>query len=217
MKYYTHSELEHIWHQVPLNYYQNGVRNNVLQKIWHVGKLKNVKNAIFQYKRSPRKILDIGCASGWFLSRLKHYFPKATCVGVDVYKEAILYGKKRYPYLRLHHADGHTLSFPNNSVDVIVCCEMLEHVENPKKVLLEIKRILSKDGIAVVEMDTGNVLFQIVWFCWTHLKHGVWKDAHIQTFNTKKLENIIKQNGFTILKRSFFNFSMAVVFIIEKN
>jgi len=70
--------------------------------------------------------------------------------------------KKRYKELKLIRADAHNLPFKNNSFDLVICTEVLEHVVNPEKVLGEIKRVLTNDGIAIVEMDSGNFIFKIV-------------------------------------------------------
>lgn len=210
------TKLEHIWHQVPPNYYQNGVKRNFLQKIWHTQKLKKVCQLINGINKNPESILDVGSASGWFLSQLSIFYPNAKCAGVDIYKDAISYGKKMYPSLRLIHTDAHTLPFGDNSFDVIVCTEVLEHVEDPEQVLQEIKRVLKPNGVAVIEMDSGNLLFRIVWHWWTNMRRGVWRDSHIHAFNTQKLENMIKKTGFLILEKSIFNCTMAVAFQLKK-
>ena len=96
MKNKHHSD---IIEQVPPDYYQLGVENNVLQRVWHTRKLEIVLGNIKNY---PEQILDVGCASGWFLSRVKKKFPKAKCVGIDLYKDAIKFGKKKYPKTMRH-------------------------------------------------------------------------------------------------------------------
>lgn len=204
--------LELIWNSVPADYYQKGVKNNLLQRLWHGGKLKAVLSLM---NKNHQNILDVGCASGWFLSQVASKYPKAKCTGVDVYKKGIEYGKKTYKSLNLIVADAHKLPFPNKSFDVIICTEVLEHVVNPDKVLIEIKRLLSEDGIVIIEMDTGNILFNIAWFFWTHLRRGVWKDAHINSFNLKKLKKMILDSKFNIKKTKIFNLGMAVVFQVK--
>lgn len=207
--------LEEIWHDVPPNYYQNGVKNNVLQRTWHTGKLRATLSLAPQ---NPTTILDVGCASGWFLSELAKKFKNAKCTGIDVYDDAIEYGKKRYKKLELIKADGHKIPFKKASFDFVICNEVLEHVEHPEKVLLEIKRVLKPGGVAVIEMDSGNWLFRTVWHWWTHMRRGVWRDAHIHVFTAQKLERMIKKCGFKIEKKKGFNFSMAVAFrAIHKN
>lgn len=215
-QYTNGRSLEEVWHQVPPDYYQRGTEENILQKIWHTRKLHAVLELIKKSGKTPKSILDVGCASGWFLSKIAERYPDADCTGIDVYKEAIDYGKKEYKNLRLRYHDGHKIPFRDGSFDLIICTEVLEHVVDPGKVLEEIKRVQSRDGFSVIEMDTGNLLFRIVWYWWTHLRNGVWKDAHIQVFNTERLETMILDAGFSITEKKLFTFNMAVAFLLGK-
>ncbi|MGH7246141.1 MAG: class I SAM-dependent methyltransferase [Candidatus Levyibacteriota bacterium] len=203
----------HVIEQVPVDYYQKGVKNNFFQKFWHIKKLTIVGSLI---PFTPRKILDVGCASGWFLSNIAKKYPKAKCFGIDIYKEAVLYGKKRYPKMSFRQADGHRIPFANNSFDLVICTEVLEHVENPNQMLLEIKRVLSEKGVAIIELDSASILFTTVWFLWTKIHGKVWKHAHLHSFNPKKLERLLKNSGFEIKRKQTFTWGMAMVFLVEK-
>lgn len=209
-------DLLDIWQQPGPDYYQRGVKKNVLQKIWHFGKLRAVLSLINKSDVNPRDILDVGCASGWFLSRMAVEYPKASYTGIDVYKDGVEYGKKKYKKLKLIVNDAHKMPFEKDSFDTVVCAEVLEHVVNPQDVLKEIRRVLKKEGVAVIEMDTGNLLFKLVWHWWTNLRHGVWENAHIQEFNTYKLKKMIENEGFNIVEQKFFNYTMAVAFLVKK-
>ena len=81
----------HIIEQVPVDYYQKGIEGNIFQRIWHNNKLKIVLRFI---PGTPETILDIGCASGWFISKVSRKFPKAKCFGVDIYDKGVKYAKK---------------------------------------------------------------------------------------------------------------------------
>lgn len=207
-------KLERIWVQVPPDYYQKGVATNFFQKLWHHNKLLIVCSLIAKSK--PRKILDVGCASGWFLSQIKQSFPEIECYGVDPYTQAINYGLKLYPAMHLTIADGHKLPFPNDFFDLVICAEVLEHVVNPNLVITEIKRVMEKNGKAVIEMDSGSFLFKLIWRFWNLFVGRVWKKAHLHLFDCNKLENLIIRSGFQIVTKKTFNFGMAVVFEVKK-
>lgn len=212
--HHTPSDLEDIWHQVPPDYYQEGIAHNPLQRMWHTGKLQAVIELIRDI--SPKRILDVGSASGWFLSELAKQYPDSAGEGVDVYEPAIAYAKKHYPRISFRKADAHKLPFKDESFDLVICTEVLEHVINPQGVIAEIKRVLKKDGIAIIEMDSGNLLFQIIWYWWTNMRRGVWRDAHIHAFNAKKLEDMLHTSGLSIISKKTFNYSMAVAFLLKK-
>src|SRR5437879_328287 len=91
--------LEDIWEQVPVDYYQSGIRANFFQRLWHSRKISNCKKILRRV--NFKNCLDVGCASGYMLSEIAKSFPKAKYSGVDVYKKAIDYGKKKYPNLNL--------------------------------------------------------------------------------------------------------------------
>lgn len=202
----------HVIEQVPPDYYQKGIKNNLLQKVWHTRKLEVVVGEI---KETPHSILDVGCASGWFLFQLSKRFKKASCVGIDIYKDAIEYGKKKYSKIKFRVADAHKIPYKANTFDLVICTEVLEHIDHPETVLKEIKRVLKKNGIAVIELDSGSALFSISWFLWRIGKGGVWKDAHLHSFNPDKLEKLIKKAGFKILRSQKFNLGMAMIFTVK--
>lgn len=199
--------------QVPADYYQKGIKNNLFQRIWHTNKFRAILGLI---SNSPQKILDVGCASGWITAKIAEKFPKARCYGIDIYNRAIVYGRKLYPGINFKIADVHKLPFKNETFDLAICTEVLEHVGSPKSALLEMKRVLKENGQAVLEFDSGSFLFTITWFVWKKFRGKVWNNAHLSSFNAKKLEKIILSCGFTILKKKKFNLGMAVAFLIKK-
>lgn len=211
---HDHSELENIWHQVPPDYYQQGVKTNFLQRRWHNGKVDVVVDLIGD--KIFDSILDVGSASGWFLSEIKKRNPTASCTGVDVYAPAIEYANKHYQDIIFKVADAHKLPFKQASFDLVICTEVLEHVVNPEQVVSEIERVLKPGGAAIIEMDSGNILFKLAWYWWTNLRGGVWKDSHIHVFNATILENMLRKSNMEIISKKYFNMSMGIAFFMMK-
>lgn len=211
--------LKKIWAQVPPDYYDKGIKNNHLQKIWHNRKLSQILKLLpkEKYHRQTLKILDVGCSSAVLTAEIAKVLPKSKVTGLDSYKEAVVFARKKYPHISFVVADAHRIPFKNKVFDIVVCTETLEHVLDPKLVLSEIKRVLKKDGQAIISMDSGSILFRAIWFFWTKTKGRVWENAHLHEFNAKLLENSIKQAGFKIRKKDFSHFGMAVTFLASHN
>ncbi|PIV09810.1 hypothetical protein COS31_05485 [Candidatus Roizmanbacteria bacterium CG02_land_8_20_14_3_00_36_15] len=203
--------------KVPPDYYYQGIKKNVFQSKWHYGKLNAVLNLI---KFNFKKVLDVGCASGWFTYQIAQRFPHCQIVGIDIYRKAIQYAKsinENNKKIHFRQANANKLPFKNNQFDLIICAEVIEHVNNPKKTLMEIKRVLAPRGFLLIEMDTGNWLFKIIWYLWTKfLKGKVWKKAHINLLNTKILEELLVSSGYKIKSKKIFNYSMGVIFLCSK-
>ena len=209
------AELEKIWSQVPVDYYEKGIVRNLGQRYWHKQKFLVIKKLLADF--FPGKILDIGSNGGGLTAKIANLFPKAKTVGIDVYEKSVFHASSLHPNITFLVADGRNLPFKNNHFDLILCLETLEHVVDPNKTLLEIKRCLTKNGRAVISMDSGNLLFRIIWFFWIRFGKGrVWRGSHLTHFNKKILKEIILKNGFLIEREIVSHFGMAVTLQLKK-
>lgn len=205
--------LYNIWSKVPPNYYQQGVKNNLFQYLWHTQKIKLAKKIIQNFKF--KNCLDIGCAGGYMISQIAKSYPWASYTGVDVYDQAISFAQKTYPNIDFVVASAEKLPFKDKGFDLVLFYETIEHVQNPLACLKEIKRVLSNNGTLVLTMDSGSLLFRIVWLIWENSKGRVWRKAHLHPFHHHQLEVVIKKAGFKITKKIFSFLGMEVTFILK--
>lgn len=90
-------------------------------------------------------ILDIGSADRW----LKGYIsPRSNYIAIDYPNTAIHMYRTRPDVF----ADAHELPIAENSIDVVACFEVLEHVIQPEKVLRQIPLALKPVGSAYFSM-----------------------------------------------------------------
>lgn len=207
--------LHDIWAQVPEDYFSKGVSSNLLQKIWHDGKFKAV--AMMVPPGEIHALVDVGSADGSFVARLHAIRPMRTVVAADPYLPPLRKGKKQFPAIHFVQSDAHRLPIRSGSMDVILICETLEHVLDPYAVLQELKRTIGSKGVVIVEMDSGSLLFQIVWFLWKKFGKGkVWRNSHLTFFNTSLLETLFLNSGFAVEEKRFFNWGMGVCYRLKK-
>lgn len=210
----TKGELNKIWSQVPADYYEKEIARNPLKRIWHTLKVQTFKK--LTSKLNPKSILDVGCASGRMANEVSKIFPRSQITAVDVYKSAIDYGKRTYPHIKFKRADAHRLPFGNNTFDLVICYEVIEHLTDPARALKEIKRVIKKNGIALVVMDSGSTLFRIVWWISENTVSRVWRGAHLHPYKHTELERVIKSAGLKITKKYFSHYGMEVSFLLKK-
>ncbi len=109
--------------------------------------------------RFPSKILDVGCGTGDRLNLLR----KQGCdvAGVE-YSGQALYAQKHFG-LPVFQGTLAQAAFPDNSFDVILFHNVLEHVHDPREALREARRILRPSGMILVQLP-NNRSFQARFF-----------------------------------------------------
>lgn len=100
-------------------------------------------------------VLDVGCGNGnvsIFLGQ-KGYNVK----GIDISEDAIKIANKINPLKNVEFVVQDAEYYKNNDVryKAIVCSEVLEHLNEPKKLLHKLYDILEDDGILVVTVPNG--------------------------------------------------------------
>lgn len=99
-------------------------------------------------KLKKGKILDAGVGCGWLMRLAKE--KGCNIVGIDIADKVIKqndwFGKVTGQRICVKKASIFSLPFKNNYFDSVVISEVLEHLENPHKALLEVRRVLKKNG-----------------------------------------------------------------------
>lgn len=105
--------------------------------------------------------VDFGTGSGVllpFLSRLsRHVIALDKCVE----PACRLCQTRELHNVDVHCVDGTSLPLPDNSADIVVCLDVLEHVEHLEDVARELTRILEKDGLLIVSGPSENALYRL--------------------------------------------------------
>ena len=81
-----------------------------------------------------KKLLDIGCGSGDFLSSISKYIPDS--IGIEEYE----YNHKKYNNIKMCNIFNNGLE--DHSFNIITALDVMEHIEDENKFLNEIKRLL---------------------------------------------------------------------------
>lgn len=155
-----------------------------------------ILSRILKKSLSDIHLLDVGCSSGAFLQIANSL--GLNVEGVDTADKPVAYAKQLG--LRVHLGHLEDVQFPENSFDAITLYEVIEHINNPAKILEECRRILRPGGALIIE--TGNT------DSWTRMVRGRDWDffnlqllgGHISFFNSKSIAVLAKKSGFEIGK-----------------
>ena len=96
-----------------------------------------------------RRVLDVGCGGGLLAEEVAHLGLLVT--GVDPSQRSLVTACKHAAQsdLSINYVAGagELLPIANASHDIVICCDVLEHVDSPDRVIGEIARVLKPNGI----------------------------------------------------------------------
>lgn len=156
-----------------------------------LGKIKKIKKT--------GKILDVGCGAGYFLAVAKENGWDTR--GVEVSKIAADYAKKKFS-LDIFVGELRNATCPDEYFDVVTLWHVLAHLPNPSETLAEVNRVLKKNGLLVLTVPNISgfqaKIFKEFWF---HLD----VPRHLYFFEPNTLKQMLRKNGFKILKVNHFS------------
>ena len=147
----------------------------------------------------PVKVLDVGCGEGFTLKKLEEKRIGKKNEGIDYSIDAIKIGKKIYPDLNLSRGDIYKLDFSDNEFDLVICTEVLEHLEFPEKAVEELKRVSRKYIVFSVPNEPFFILANLL--RGRYIKNFGNHPEHINHWTFLGFEKFLKKQGLTILKR----------------
>ena len=133
------------------------------------------------------KVLDVGCGSGYLLSKLKSEF----LCGMDLSAGAVKEAGNRVKQGHFCVADARSIAFKSNVFDYVVCTEVLEHIEGNDTVR-ECYRVLKRGGVMLVTVPNGKG------------PYGRFFVSHIKFFTYQSIADLLKETGFEIISGQKF-------------
>lgn len=187
---------------VPPNYYDNAVKTNLFQRVWHRRRFEWISRLV---SKVDGRMLDVGCDGVTLTEVIARKSGAEEVIGIDIWTGAVAYSKRKRSDFQLAVAHAEELPFRDDCFDMIFCSEVLEHVEHPEKLLAEVKRCLKADGYCIVEVPTESMFFKAAWALWTHIGPGrAWEHAHAVDFRGDLLDRLLRAAGFRVIEESVF-------------
>lgn len=129
----------------------------------------------------PRRILDLGCGTGWFTRKIAQTWP-CQVTGVDLSPGMIKQASERSEQgIELMVADAESLPVPSNSFDVVFSNLMVQWCDDPRTVFAECRRVLRPGGRLVLSTLLEGTLGELKQ-AWAEADPG---QQHINRFESE--------------------------------
>jgi SAM-dependent methyltransferase len=162
---------------------------------WFAGRRKLFSREISALGIPPAaRVLDIGTSTGTNLRMLKEMgFTRVT--GLDPSDDAIRYcARKGLGTVR--KGDVCSIPFEDGSFDLVLATDIIEHVDDDRRAVEEIRRVLAPGGVALFTVPA----FQALWGLQDEVSH------HKRRYRLADMERLMKQADMRILKGFYFNY-----------
>lgn len=143
--------------------------------------------------RGGGKLLDVGCAHGFFLKACEHEFD---CFGVESSKFSSEYGRKKLN-LNITTARLEAASFAPESFDIITCWSIVDHLKDPVAFFQSIYKLLKKGGVFAFNIaNVDSLRF--------HLNKQNWKPIrppeHLYYYSISNTNKLLSNTNFDLIK-----------------
>lgn len=90
---------------------------------------------------SPQNCVEIGSGEGYILEYLHNALPIMKIFGSDIDFNLCKLGDSSHKFSSWVNMEGENIPLASASADLMVACEVLEHVQDPQKVMRELRRV----------------------------------------------------------------------------
>ena len=162
--------------------------------------------------------LDVGCSTGNLGYALKTQ-KECEVDGIEFDPSAAEIAKKRgYRVVHvkdLNMEDNSFLDF-ENKYDVITCADVLEHLINPDRALIFLRKYLKPNGIFIISLP--NVAFilnrlHLFFGDWEYKKYGILDQTHLRFYTIDSGCKMIKNTSLEVVKVKPYNQFSSLRFI----
>ncbi len=151
-------------------------------------------------------VMDIGCSSGFLIEDLVKTFPEAVIIGADVVKEPLYRLAKNLPGIPLIRFDLLRCPLPDQSVDVLVMLNVLEHIEDDLEALRKAFNLLKPGGSLVIEVPAFPSLYDAY----------DEELCHFRRYSAGELHGKLIAAGFKVCRKSYLGFVLFPAFAAVK-
>ncbi len=157
-----------------------------------------------RYKSQPGRVLDVGCAAGFFLKVMAD--KGWSTAGIEIARPMIDYAEAELGLSDMLRGDllsvaggSEASALPPKSFDVVTLWDVVEHLEQPGLHLEQAHALLKDDGILVLETQNVDSFFaKLLGTRWQHYKH----EEHLYHFHPASLRRLLHDAGFEVLENT---------------
>jgi len=158
---------------------------------WFQVRNRLIGDVLRTYLCKDARLLEVGCGTGFVAGYLKAQGYRIECA--DLFLDGLKYCQKRGSGNAYYQYDLYDEVF-FEEFDGILACDVLEHLEDEGRVLLNLNRSLKKGGVIVLTVPACKAL-------WSGMDDYA---GHKRRYLREELTGKLEAAGFKVVKNSYF-------------
>jgi len=167
---------------------------------------------VARHRPTPGRVLDVGCAAGFFLSVAKER--GWTCTGVEVSPAMAAFARERYG-LDVREGTLEEQRLEPASFDLVTFWDVIEHLPDPLAVLKAARGLLAPGGRLLLEtQNVASRFARVMGRRWQHYKHA----EHLYHFDPATVRRLLGDAGFDVIENraSLAGKYVSLDFVVER-
>ena len=188
----------------PVSYYKEVIRAAAFSEEMREFRLKQFENFVEKYNLYGKKVLEVGCGKGEYLSLMNESGVEAH--GIEYSQESVDYCVSSRLNVSKKYIESDKDSIQGSPFEAFFIMNFFEHLPDPNTALKGIANNLTDDGIGLIEVPNFNMIIQKKLF-------SEFINDHLFYFTKDTLEAALVHNGFEIVECNevWYNYIISAV------
>jgi len=147
------------------------------------------------------RVLEVGCGAGRFTRALKGSSPHASFFGCDLDPRSLSAGRSHRDGVSYTAGDFHALPYLDGRFQAVLLFDVLEHLREPRRALLELHRVLETGGLLHALVPCEGQPASLHWLLGLLHLGGDLKErhsGHLQRFTRRGVLSLLEEAGFRV-------------------
>ncbi len=165
-----------------------------------------IRNEIIELMDTPKdnfiNVLDIGCACGGTLLKIKHQYKNVELYGIELNENAAEIASQ-FATVISENIETSELRYPEVFFDYIIFADVLEHLNDPWKILQKLSKYLKLDGKILASIPNVmhyTVLKDLINGKWNYEDSGILDKTHLRFFTMSTANQMFLDAGYINIK-----------------
>ncbi|HKA42651.1 MAG TPA: class I SAM-dependent methyltransferase [Burkholderiales bacterium] len=160
---------------------------------WFRARNRLIVWALGRYFPEARRLLEVGCGTGYVLAGITAAFPGAVVTGSEAAADGLAFAARRVPQAALIQADARRIPF-RHEFDVAAAFDVIEHIADDRGVLQALREVVRPGGGLLLTVPQHP-------FLWSEFDA---RAHHARRYRAAELRTKVSQAGFEIIRMTSF-------------